>query len=258
MCCIIHRKKDTKEIPTSNLEKIIKVNSDGWGISYMKGKELVVIKSLEMGDAIKQVRELEDANVEFLFHARYTTHGDNTIANCHPYKLVNGVMFHNGKINIHCRDKRMSDTYYFSLRMNKFLKRKRSIDQVVSKFQRIIGPSRLAFMTNDGEVLKFGEWHEENGCSYSKLNWKHVYSQSAWEKYDEYYAGYNSHGSTSQPMFPSMNDVTKNDNLFTEVMDKCRKGKCVYTYEAKALSHKELTILARVFPKAAAEMLKIL
>ncbi len=38
MCCIIHRIKDSKEVAKDNIEKIIRRNSHGWGISHIDDK----------------------------------------------------------------------------------------------------------------------------------------------------------------------------------------------------------------------------
>lgn len=191
MCCIIYRPKDAPLIKEENIKKIIDKNPHGWGISYNNGKTISTIRSLKMEDALEEIQKLEKENIEFLFHARWATHGDKTIENCHPYNLRNGVLFHNGTINIPISKKdKKSDTWYFSKILNKKLK-KTNIEKLLNKYNEIIGESRLAIMENNGNIIFHGKWHEIDGCKYSKLNWKTEYYYSSYSSdikawYDNY------------------------------------------------------------------------
>lgn len=241
MCCIIHRLKNSKAIPDSNIESIIDINSHGWGISYMENTELQIVKSMEMDNAVVKIRELEKKNIEFLFHARFATHGDKNIANCHPYEINDGVLFHNGKIDIHQRSVSLSDTYYFSLKVNKFLRKNKSFEYIVKLFSKALGPSRLAFMTNSGTVLKFGTWHEEDTCFYSKLNWK-------WSAKSYYgYGVYNdvNYGKSDKYVF----------NAYKETLKCCEDGKILYKAAVSSLSEFDLIALALKFPSFCADYL---
>lgn len=241
MCCILHRPKGAKEIPTSNIESIIDINEDGWGISYIKNGQLQTVKSMEMEDAIVKIRELEKENIEFLFHARYATHGDKNLANCHPYKIINGVLFHNGKITVHQRDLARSDTYYFSLKVNKYIRKNKPIEEIIKKFEKEIGPSRLAFMTNTGEVIKFGTWHEEDTCFYSKLNWK-------WPAKSYYgYGGYTD--------YDYVTPKTYTYDGYKEALKSCENNKMIYSHDVKHMSEFDLIALASKFPSFCAEYL---
>lgn len=251
MCCIIHRPKDAKEISElDKLRPIIRINSDGWGVSYFQNGALQTIKSLDMSKAIEKVRELESENIEFLFHARYATHGDKNLANCHPYNLNNGVLFHNGKIDIPCQNKKLSDTHYFSLRINKWFNKHKSIDWILNRYKKNIGPSRFAVMSNDGTISKFGNWHEVDGCNYSKLDWR-------WDDWGTGYAGGYSAGYNrkytdyqyEKHMWSTIRDP------FEEMLENCKNDKMIFNYLAKQLSGRQLTALAMKYPKLCAEFL---
>lgn len=202
MCCIIHRPKDASKVHLSDLEKIIRKNPDGWGISYIRDGELFVEKSIDMTKAIDAIRKAEELNVEFLFHARWATHGEKNEKNCHPFPIHNGVMFHNGKMDLKGWNQKMSDSWHFSHKVTKLLqKKKKSLDFVTDKFKHLIRDSRLAFMLQDGTIIKYGKWHTIGGSFFSKLDWQYhtttssnnysggCYSSgngwSYWEQYDD-------------------------------------------------------------------------
>lgn len=252
MCCIIHRPKDATKIPEYNLKRIVKINPDGWGLSYYKDNIVHVVKSMDMDEAIDKVRELEDENLEFLFHARYTTHGKTNIQNCHPYEVENGVLFHNGKIKVFCRNKNMSDTYYFSLKYNKYIRKGRTIDWIIDKYKVGLGESRLAIMTHEGEIIKHGEWHEINGCSYSKKNWQ-------WETYSYNKGGSKQTSSYSGAEFGWGGEydgwLGSTKSKFEETMEQAANGKIFYTYEVKNLTEEQLCELAVKYPGLCADYL---
>jgi hypothetical protein len=261
MCCIIHRPKGAKKIPDSNIESIIKINSDGWGIAYIRNGTVFFSKSMKMEDAKDKIRKLEKEDLEFLFHARYATHGDKSIENCHPYKSADGLLFHNGKIDIHCHNKKFSDTYYFARKVSKYLRKGRTIESILKRFNKMIGQSRLAFITSKGKIIKHGKWYEEDGCEYSKLNWKY--------RYNNYYEGndwfpYGGYGNTEK----YVNKVkTKTFNKFNngnffgkkppfeETLDNCKQGKILYFSLVSKLTEGELMALAAEYPKLCAEYL---
>ncbi|MCZ2442248.1 MAG: class II glutamine amidotransferase [Flavobacteriales bacterium] len=122
MCCIIHRPKGAPQIKEEYIRSIIIWNGDGWGISYHNGNDIVISKSLDMKKVISKIRDLEKKDVEFLFHARYATHGKKDLINCHPYQVKPGVLFHNGTINTYIYDEDKSDTWHFAKLLNKRIK----------------------------------------------------------------------------------------------------------------------------------------
>lgn len=177
MCCIIHRMKGSRKISDDNLKKVIKKNPDGWGIAYLDDDGIIQVeKSMDMTLAFDKVKEIESQDREFLFHARWATHGEKNTQNCHPYDIHDGVMFHNGKMELNGWKKHMSDTWHLSQKITKFLRKNQPLDHLIlKKYKDLINESRLAFMFNDGSIVKYGKWHEIDDCFYSKLDW-----QNAW------------------------------------------------------------------------------
>lgn len=245
MCCIIHRPVDAKAIPEDNLKSIIKINPHGWGLSYCKDKKIHIVKSMEMDDAIAAIRELEKDNIEFLFHARWATHGEKNISNCHPYDIQDGVLFHNGKINVYCRSDKMSDTYYFSLKVNKFLRKKKTIEWILNKFKSAIGPSRLAIMTTAGEVIKTGYWSTEDGCDYSKLNWKYQ------NNYNYGYGGWSEYSAAPTVAYNSQT----NKDAYELCLERCANDQMLFKFDLKKLNEKQLVTIAINYPQLAGEVL---
>jgi hypothetical protein len=248
MCCIIHRPKGAKEIATYKLSAIICRNPHGWGLSYMKNGKLQIVKSMSMKDATTRIRELEKDDIEFLFHARWATHGDKTIDNCHPFNVTNGVLFHNGKIDVFCKNKELSDTYHFSLKINALLRKGKSIEWIIKKFRTKLGLSRLAFMGLDGTIIKFGEWHELDQCFYSKLDWR-------WDDWGWGTCGVSAshHTASSTKSKPSESWTYK--DAFKNAIECCQENKALYRYLAKDLNDKELISIAIHFPRICAEYL---
>lgn len=258
MCCILHRPKGASKIAESNLKAINRINDDGWGISYIKDGILKVVKSMDMDEATKQIRELEEQDIEFLYHARYATHGDKIVENCHPYNLCNGVMFHNGKIDVHCQNKKFSDTFYFSKKADKFLKKGKTLDWLIKKFEANIGESRLAFMNNDGTIEKFGEWHDVDGCQYSKLNWQYTTSSSSDSHWWDGYGGYTKYtnvGKSAKESARVLFGLHDEGAAMKRCVENAERDKMFYTYVVRELSDVEMIKLAVTYPKLCAEYL---
>lgn len=173
MCCIIHREVGKDKIKTEYLEMILKINSDGWGCSYVTDKNKIITrKSMDMSKAIEYIRTLEKRDVEFIFHARYTTLGKTDVLNCHPFEIKDGVMFHNGQIKGTYLRRKFSDSWHFAITIKNYMQnRKWKIPTILEKFKERIGESRFAFLLNDGTIIKHGKWHEYGGIHYSKNNW---------------------------------------------------------------------------------------
>lgn len=76
-------------------------NPDGHGWAIANGNELIIGKSLELGEALEgfiAARKLRPKS-EALFHSRWATHGSIKAANCHPFYVGNSkmtVVAHNG------------------------------------------------------------------------------------------------------------------------------------------------------------------
>lgn len=242
MCCIIHRKVGDNEIKTEYLEMILRINDDGWGCSYINNGKIITKKSMEMPKAIDYIRKLEKKNVEFLFHARYTTLGKTDINNCHPYDVENGVMFHNGQISGEYWNKDFSDSWHFAITITKFLQRKFNLDAILEKFKDRIGESRLAFLFKDGTILKYGKWHDVDGVSYSKINWKNRINNN----YDYY--GYMYEQYLDEYKQKENYSVSQNKYSPYQLAIKSCQETLIYPSMLRKLTQEEIGMLMLKFP----------
>ena len=93
-------------------------NPHGFGYAIIAGDEIIIGKSLDYKALIQEFIKLREQypNGDALFHSRYATHGEMTVANCHPF-LVGGdnktVLAHNGVLPVPVVDER-SDTRTFA------------------------------------------------------------------------------------------------------------------------------------------------
>jgi predicted glutamine amidotransferase len=71
------------------IENIYGKNGDGLGIMYASDDGLVVTKGLPSAASgfREMVESLPDDDREVALHARWRTHGDIDLDNCHPYQV---------------------------------------------------------------------------------------------------------------------------------------------------------------------------
>lgn len=249
MCCIIHRPRNSKEINKNNLEKIIKKNPHGWGVSFMSDNGIFIYKSMDMTKAIEYIRELEKKNVEFLFHARWATHGEKNIKNCHPYRFNKGALFHNGKITGNYKNSKMSDSWHFARLLDKKLKKK-TINDIINNNIKQIGESRFAFMMNNGEVITHGKWNEIDGCQYSKLDW-----QSNSYNYNYYSWGYGHEINDIHDDADEYNYDNK-ESAYKKAVESCKRYRYIYSHIVKQLTTMELFSIIKDYPDVMSEYYK--
>src|SRR5690606_9567304 len=127
--CVIIVKKAGERLPFHKLDAACDYNDDGFGYMYVdpETKELVVKKELFASSALaaRALDSLMDAHagLDVVYHLRFGTHGARSIANVHPFQVLNKEehgrdvwMMHNGVINIKssaAEDKDKSDTVIF-------------------------------------------------------------------------------------------------------------------------------------------------
>ena len=123
----------------------------------------------------------ELAEVPVAIHLRYATRGAENLDNCHPFKVGDGYMMHNGTINgfgtstytakYSCADScsNTSDTSDFAAMLSKC--KYEHITDIAPLIQHIIGSSinRLVFLDSDGQFTIFNQslGITENGIWYS-------------------------------------------------------------------------------------------
>lgn len=208
MCLIIHRNKGAKALNGTWLENSAINNPDGWGYIARRSKsEIYTGKSMDMRKATEAIRALEEADSEFLFHYRYSTHGTINLENAHPFEVApDSFIVHNGVMSkVKIIDKQFSDTFHFAKEMQEFLSgAKKRTKKIISAFlterDDIIGVSKIAVMAKGIDTIIYnrelgyeidGSWFSNYYSlespvykSYSKAlsygkDWK------SWEEYED-------------------------------------------------------------------------
>ena len=94
-------------------------NPDGAGLIYFdenwKLQQYKTLKWEKFSRMYEQLWEQYGAKSPFAIHFRWATHGSKTIENVHPFRVSDSSMLiHNGVIDCHIPDKKMSDTAAFA------------------------------------------------------------------------------------------------------------------------------------------------
>jgi len=99
------------------LGEIYASNKDGVGMMYVTKDGLRVRKALPktLDDVVTFIQKMPIDDRNMALHFRQRTHGDISIAQCHPYPVAEGIaMMHNGILHTdNHSDKTKSDTWHF-------------------------------------------------------------------------------------------------------------------------------------------------
>lgn len=102
------------------LENAADSNPHGYGYAFMTASKIITGRGMNADEMIDRFLRLRSGMPDAwaMFHARYTTHGDTSKSNCHPFRVEgneNIVLGHNGilPIDVPRGDKR-SDTRIFA------------------------------------------------------------------------------------------------------------------------------------------------
>lgn len=100
------------------IESIYGSNSDGLGIMFPSNDVVpVALRTLPKSDKEALawlLANLPDDERPVAMHARFTTHGDTNLDNCHPYEVDGGYLMHNGVLaSGQGQDKTKSDTWWY-------------------------------------------------------------------------------------------------------------------------------------------------
>lgn len=164
----------------------------GWAIVSNDKKSIITFRSMDAIAALEAFQESRETNYgHALFHSRWGTHGEESLFNCHPFKVAKDpmtVMGHNGVLPVSTwpsKDDRRSDTHIFATNHLKSwgmaLDSKRFTDHV-AKF--IGGSNKLVFLTVNpryqANVYIFGEnhgtWSVATGVWHSNDGFRFAYS----------------------------------------------------------------------------------
>lgn len=198
MCQIIIR-EPSFEIPYAKFEASIKNNPDGYGLVYPDDDGLFVFRSAKEADAEKLYRLINEelSDKKLMLHLRYTTAGETSLRNAHPFPILekkkDGIdlrMAHNGTLGKYKKTgSKDSDTRLFvrdyvrplfkrlcrGMEPEKLLK-----DEFVKKIleDQLTAASVLTFMDSEGNTLicnetgnggkKEDKWYYSNTYSFNK------------------------------------------------------------------------------------------
>ena len=215
MCVIVAKPAGIPMPDTSKIEDMWYTNPDGAGFMYAKDGTVYIRKGfMDLDDFLDAIDDLADRNdltsLPVVMHFRITTHGGTRPENCHPFPISDSVgvlskpecrtklgVAHNGIIPITPR-KDISDTMEYIIsqlaplhRAVPAFYRDKDLMQMIYNAVR----SKLAFLTDKGEIYTVGDFYEKDGIKYSNLNHEWTMPRnfkfgcawgSTWDDYDTY------------------------------------------------------------------------
>lgn len=220
MCQIVYAPTKNKLI-LDDLKKSQENNPDGFGIAYAQNNRLFYCKKMADFNVFLEALKLVPENVPLIIHFRYTTHGETSKLNIHPFEVLNILsgdtmdvcMAHNGTVSsIHVAGEKKSDTHlYVEKILTPILKEspdlifnpgfqllvQRDIGSHTNKFIFLRGDGRVAWINKHlGHVPKEQPelWYSNEyslKVSYrSSKNSNFTNADDRWRAHFPYYHGY--------------------------------------------------------------------
>lgn len=218
--CVIAAKPVGIKMPTTDvIEDMWFANPDGAGFMYAENGVVHIRKGFMKLDnflqAIDDLAKTHDlTKLPVVMHFRITTHGGTRPENTHPFPISDSIgilskskskcrlgVAHNGIINITPR-KDISDTMEYiasqlaplSRAVPDFYKSKDLMEMIYNAVQ-----SKLAFLTDLGEIYTVGDFKNDNGILFSNTYFKYKSYRDfdygkvgcySWDSDPYYYDGY--------------------------------------------------------------------
>lgn len=182
MCLLILN--SSKPISREQLYNAWENNSDGGGMSFVDGKELVIQKYDDFNEFYQDYQEIRrETSKPMILHFRITSSGSASFDNIHPFFITQGkvAMGHNGTISS-LGDSVTSDTRHLANLLSEFKGTSVSIVRhvgVAGMIRAIIGGyNKLVFLDRHGDFEIFnehlGHWTAQgdwmSNDSYKKVN----------------------------------------------------------------------------------------
>jgi len=171
MCIAILNKANGANLSRKTLRRCQAANPDGIGIAWTEDGTVKVKKSVKSLDVIfKTYQRARTFDTDILLHFRLATHGQVSVANCHPFNIdSNTVVIHNGIIDGFGSDD-LSDTLHFTNHILRGLPEGwRDNQAILDLLGWSIAWSKLVILSGDGKVTIVNEddglW--QNGNWYS-------------------------------------------------------------------------------------------
>lgn len=171
-----------------------KSNPDGFGFAISTGKKLHIVRSMDFEEvANKFVDARKTMQGPAIFHFRWTTHGTNTVDNCHPFLLggdKDTVLGHNGILPVNMEKNELrSDTRVFAEDIMPAIGGISSLDDsdYFNKMAEWAKGSKLAFLTvNDDAKYDWYIVNEKDGHWDSDVWWSNSSYKQAPIRYSRY------------------------------------------------------------------------
>lgn len=162
------------------IEDVYRSNSDGLGVMFSNGNELVTTKLLpkDANEARAMINSLPDDDRELAVHWRMKTHGHIDLTNCHPYSIDDRTaLMHNGILHTGNKaNPALSDTWHFIndylLNVPADVLHKPGFIEMLGDF---IKNNRFAIMSADGRLSVV---NKDQGISCDGVWYSNTY---AWE-----------------------------------------------------------------------------
>lgn len=202
--CVICCKPAGVDLPKQEyIDNMWTRNSDGAGIMYALDGRVHIIKGFMDYSAFKEALDnLDDAydlkSLPMVMHFRITTHGGTKPENCHPFPVTESLgklqklvqttslgVAHNGIIDITPR-KGISDTMEYILSQLSLLYKAVPDFYRNKLLMRMVSnaiDSKMALLTDKGEIYTIGNFEVEDGIMYSNTSYKY-----GWGFKNSYYA----------------------------------------------------------------------
>ncbi len=180
-------------------------NPDGFGYAFHCGDRIITGRGMDATEVVDRFLRIREGlpNTWAMFHARYTTHGATTKANCHPFRVggdPSTVIGHNGiiPIKVPVGDTR-SDTRVFADEWLPVLLGELDDKKTFEDIEEFIGGSKIAVFTHDERlkeqvyILNENLGHWDKGIWWSNYGYepyvpsttyKSLYGGRWWSDYD--------------------------------------------------------------------------
>ena len=216
MCILAIKPKGIAAPNEETLREMFERNPDGAGVSYAIDNKLTLIKGLMTFNEFKKVVEKIPVEAVALLHCRITTSGGVCKELTHPFRLCKDIkemrktkaiydsgfiVAHNGIFNEFRAKELNNDTTQFVIN---YLSNLQDISEQAHKdilveelepiINKIVEGSRLAILSADGRVAKYGSgWIEDGGLYYSNSTYKpykNYYNSKYFDCYNDWWKRY--------------------------------------------------------------------
>lgn len=199
MCIIAAKPAGVKMPDTETIRRMWYANRDGAGLMYAADGKVVIekgfMKLTDFETALSALAKRYDLTaLPLVLHFRITTHGGTKPSNCHPFPVTRSVeklqalkaysnigVAHNGVIPIHPRNG-ISDTMeYIATQLAPLASALPGFTRNANALELIENAihSKMAFLTDKGEITTVGDFIRDGGMLYSNGSYKGWGSRSA-------------------------------------------------------------------------------